>query len=384
MESLLRRRYMAAKAPADVRCLTFGVMGSASYTVYLENHRNNAPNVEYSYDKKTWRPFPTTYATSVTFSNNAPLYVRGMNPNGFSHNSADYSNFNVSGTVGKFLCTGNIMHLIDYTQDLMNIPKGASDIGYTFYRLFYNCSALYQAPELPATGLQTACYNAMFSGCGYMYIGPSELPATVLTNNCYQQMFTNCTSLAQVPEELPATTATQRCYDQMFYGCSNIMRPPKIMLQTAANYCCSYMFYNCRFTRAPYMSIASVAEYCCQYMFASNTVLQSLENLALPAMTLQRYCYQSMFYGCRALQSAPVLPAINLNYYCYDQMFRNCSSLRNIKAMFVTTPSASYTGYWVDGVAASGIFIKNSNATWPDTFDVNSIPTGWTVQTELP
>lgn len=48
--------------------------------------------------------------------------------------------------------------------------------------------------------------------------------------------------------------------------------------------------------------------------------------------------------------------------------------------MFTTTPSTTYTSNWVQGVAASGTFIKNSSATWNVTGD-NGIPTGWTVQT---
>ena len=38
------------------------------------------------------------------------------------------------------------------------------------------------------------------------------------------------------------------------------------------------------------------------------------------------------------------------------------------------------TGEWVSGVAATGIFVKNSAATW-ETIGVDGIPTGWTVIT---
>ena len=45
------------------------------------------------------------------------------------------------------------------------------------------------------------------------------------------------------------------------------------------------------------------------------------------------------------------------------------------------TPSTTYTSNWVNGVASSGTFVKNSAATWANTFGVNGIPNGWTVQT---
>jgi hypothetical protein len=61
-------------------------------------------------------------------------------------------------------------------------------------------------------------------------------------------------------------------------------------------------------------------------------------------------------------------------------MFNGCTSLNYIKAMFTTTPSTSCTNYWVNNVASSGTFVKNSAATW-NVEGVNGIPTGWTVET---
>ena len=47
--------------------------------------------------------------------------------------------------------------------------------------------------------------------------------------------------------------------------------------------------------------------------------------------------------------------------------------------MFTTTPSTNYTGNWVDGVSATGTFVKNSAATW-NVSGVNGVPSGWTVE----
>jgi hypothetical protein len=87
-----------------------------------------------------------------------------------------------------------------------------------------------------------------------------------------------------------------------------------------------------------------------------------------------------MFYGCTSLTTAPVLPATTLASSCYNGMFRGCTSLNYIKAMFTTEPSTNYTENWVNGVSATGTFVKNSTASWTTT-GVNGIPTGWTVQT---
>ena len=60
--------------------------------------------------------------------------------------------------------------------------------------MFYGCTSLTTAPELPATTLAQACYQSMFYGCTSLTTAP-ELPAQTLVQNCYRQMFYNCTSL---------------------------------------------------------------------------------------------------------------------------------------------------------------------------------------------
>ena len=60
-------------------------------------------------------------------------------------------------------------------------------------------------------------------------------------------------------------------------------------------------------------------------------------------------------------------------------MFYNCTSLSSIKCL-ATDISASYcTQNWVNGVAATGTFIKDPNmSSWP--IGVSGIPSGWTIQ----
>jgi hypothetical protein len=62
-------------------------------------------------------------------------------------------------------------------------------------------------------------------------------------------------------------------------------------------------------------------------------------------------------------------------------MFYNCQNLKYIKALFVTTPSDSYTKRWVWGVPTRGTFVKNKSATWNVIGD-NGAPRGWSIITE--
>jgi hypothetical protein len=107
------------------------------------------------------------------------------------------------------------------------------------------------------------------------------------------------------------------------------------------------------------------------------SVIQNSPNL--PNMNLKSNCYSWMFYGCPNLENC-ILPATSLITGCYNSMFYNCASLKYIKAMFTTTPSTTYTNSWVYGVPSTGIFVKNSSATWNVT-GVNGVPSGWTIET---
>ena len=153
---------------------------------------------------------------------------------------------------------------------------------------------------------------------------------------------------------LPATTLATHCYQSMFGGCTSLTTAPVLPATTLATHCYQYMFQNCT-------SLTTAPE--------------------LPATTLASYCYSNMFGGCTSLTTAPELPATTLASYCYQNMFYGCSNLNYIKAMFTTTPSSAYTSNWVVGVASSGTFVKNSDATWNVT-GTSGVPSGWTVVTE--
>jgi hypothetical protein len=228
---------------------------------------------------------------------------------------------------------------------------------WAFYKLFYNCTTIKSISSgfLPATTLVYACYDSMFYGCTSLVNAP-ELPATTLSNSCYDSMFYGCTSLVNAPE-LPATTLASYCYSSMFCGCINLTTAPELPATTLANNCYNSMFQNCtNLTTAP----------------------------ALPATTLAERCYENMFFGCSGLRTAPELPATTLARNCYWSMFESCTKLNYIKAMFTTTPSTTYTYKWVKGVASTGKFMKNKNATWnvtaTSTNDYIGIPSGWTVE----
>ena len=328
----------------------------SEYQTYISGNNVLKPNVSYCEDNNEVHYNPFSYADEyLTFvaledgtftftpqnsnvisysTNNGENWTQG---NSVSVNSGDkvlwkgtmtpanYNGIGTFGSSGNFDVQGNVMSLL-----FGDNYKGQTDLtgkNFVFYSLFSQNTKVVNAKNL-------------------------SLPATTLTDYCYTNMFSGCTSLVNAPE-LPATTLVYNCYSGMFYGCTNLTTAPELHATTLASSCYSGMFSGCtNLTTAP----------------------------ALTATTLASGCYEIMFDGCTSLTTAPELPATTLANYCYYGMFNGCTSLNYIKAMFTTTPSTSYTKNWVNGVSATGTFVKNSAAQWNVT-GVNGVPSGWTIET---
>ena len=259
-----------------------------------------------------------------------------------------------------------------------NFIKAPSVLPATTY-MFHNCPSLTTAPELPATTLAEGCYRAMFQGCTSLTTAP-ELPAMTAAGDCYFHMFYGCTSLTTAPQ-LPATTLGETCYTRMFLGCSNLTTAPSVLPATElTSSCYEGMFYGCsKLTTAPVISGITAMTESCHNMFADCASLVNVSDLNILYLGSNRSC-ESMFSGCTSLTTAPLLPATTLTQGCYRAMFSGCTSLNYIKMLATNISAASCLTNWVSGVAASGTFVKDANATLPS--GVDGIPNGWSVQNE--
>ena len=299
--------------------LTFNITsgGSINWTVL----GSSAKTIEYKLNDGNWASITSnTEGAKITVYSGDKVQFRGNNAQYCDGNSS-YNMF--SGSTAEFEVEGNIMSLIN-SENFATLTTLES--GFTFVRLFSDCTGLTSAENLilPATTLAYYCYGGMFIGCTSLTTAP-ELPATKLADLCYAMMFHGCTKLTTSPE-LPATTLAGYCYQYMFQGCTSL-------------------------TTAP----------------------------VLPATALTEACYVSMFAGCTLLTKAPELPATTLAYGCYASMFQDCASLNYIKCLATDISATDCTNYWVYGVASTGTFIKAAGIeSWPTGGD--GIPSGWTIE----
>lgn len=74
-----------------------------------------------------------------------------------------------------------------------------------------------------------------------------------------------------------------------------------------------------------------------QNVFSGNTKVVSAKNLILPATTLNTNSYRSMFVGCTALISPPVISAATVADSACTQMFSGCTSLQYAPDLPATT-----------------------------------------------
>ena len=321
-----RTYYLWGRDPADT-AIKFS--SDNAFTLATANGAKNWNGfLEYSTDLKNWTTWDGT--TTLNSSDGAAhvLYVRGTGNTVISGGSG--KGWTLTGS--NISCSGNIENLLNHET----VTAGEHpSMGESCYRmLFYGCTSLTTAPELPATTLANSCYRYMFNGCTSLTTAP-ELPATTLTQRCYEFMFYNCTSLTEAPE-LPATTLVSYCYNGMFRGCTSLTTAPELPATTMANTCYGYMFNGCTsLTTAPELPVTTLAQFCYDHMFYNCTSLTTAPEL--PATTLRNYCYQSMFSGCTSLTTAPELPATTLASFCYSNMFSGCTSLTTAPELPATT-----------------------------------------------
>ena len=310
VDGVWRLNYLIPNPPSY---LSF--IGNEDFTLKTGNTTKNWDGtLEYSTDAITWNIWNGSDISSA----GSKLYLRGTGNTRITGNSNDYR-FIFTGTNSlKVACEGNIENLLDYkTVSAGGHPTMANSC---YQSMFYGCTSLTTAPELPATTLAERCYAYMFNGCTSLTTAP-ELPATTLVDSCYSNMFRECTSITAAPD-LPATTLADYCYNGMFRDCTSLRSAP-----------------------------------------------------ALPATTLVNGCYYNMFYRCTSLTTAPALPATTLVNYCYQIMFAGCTKIK----LSATQTGEYQTAYRIPksgtGTIATdallGIFI-NTGGTFKGTPSINT------------
>lgn len=404
----IRRRLLYAKPKEAPKYLTFTALESGTFTLTMAasmpvGYYNYAA---YSLDEgKTWTSANNVNSELVTLTtptvNEGDTVMwkgKGTRVYGMVSTAADncicFSStcrFTAKGFLASF-CTekpenetttrmrsyGNIFNrcttLVDASE--LILPEFTSAASAVFYGLFYGCTSLTAAPTLSSTTISIQCYGYMFYGCSSLETLP-QLPATTLANNCYEYMFDGCISLTAAPA-LPATTLADYCYQYMFRNCTSLVTAPTLPATELQARCYTYMFYGCTaLVNVPNINVISfTGSYSMSFMFANCTSLTHCPVKSVPD-TLQMGSTSDLFYNCTNLLDICELPALTLTAYAYRNLIRS-SKVNYIKMLATDISANGCLGSWVQGISATGIFVKNINATWTTT-GVSGVPSGWTI-----
>lgn len=347
--------------------LTFNITGAGDIN-WKRNYSATARKIQYSKNGGAWTTL-TPDSVGVKIYGLVPgdvVRFKGTNTrygDGHTFGNADTAPVGHV-TTAQFTMSGNIMSLI-YGDDFIGKTSFPSGTTNNFNSLFNTVTGLTSVENLvlPVTSLTDSCYSRLFKNCSGLTKSPKTIPAIEVSHASCAQMFMYCTSLVTTPV-LSCTNLAETCYSSMFEGCSSL-------------------------AVAPDLPATKVYMYSYRAMFALCTSLVNPPDMAMTTLANDAAgACMEMFSGCASLVRSPHLKPLELysynGYGCYGSMFADCSSLTRIDCDAVSLmPSSSgstladATGYWVNGVAASGTFYKNPNATW--TTGDDGIPTGWTV-----
>lgn len=123
-----------------------------------------------------------------------------------------------------------------------------------------------------------------------------------------------------------------------------------------------------------FLPATTLTKGCYYSMFSGCSNLKNAPNL--PATSLPQECYRGMFYNNKLLRIAPTLPATTLADGCYRGMFKGCSSLFSVKIAYTgnfADTTDAFSG-WLSGAPSYALIYYNGSDT---TTGASAIPTGW-------
>ena len=306
------------------RYLTFHSETANALT--LKKYNNDLPFPEYQYSidgGTTWTD--ASAGTKVSFGEGTDLLLRGHSTSKLNTRFV----FTDNSETAEVSCTGNIMHLLRYDEDVTSLAPFGSEV---FSALFENQTCLTTGPDLPATTLTATCYLDLFKGCTKLTKAP-ELPAMRLYRGCYKSMFQGCTSLTEMPE-LPAKKMVTQAYRNMFNGCSSLVTAHELPATEIGEDCYSDMFYGCTsLTTAPKFDVTNAPRNCCLEMFYNCTSLSDASGISITAVELGNSCFKDMFHECTSLTKAPAVCPEKVDVASCYQMFYRCINLTDISGI---------------------------------------------------
>lgn len=371
--------------------LIFTAQASSSSVTFNKQGTPTELQLEYQTIKADvtsgWQDY--TLGTRIDLSPNDKVSFRNKGTQTITQTDTNYHYFTMA---GEIKAENDLTYLFSSTGGVTSIAE------YGCYKMFINCAALTEMPDLLATDIGSNGYANMFEGCTKLKtIKP--LNATTLGNYAYKEMFKNCSGLIisegsgenqflSMPAGAPSNagenmfigtggrfTGTPTASKSYFYNATlpatGMLRftaqqasssitlskqgsPTELQLEYRTNTNTNWQNY----TLGTQINLANIGDwvemrnrglqtstntgaemhkFAMTGKIAASGNIQYLLDKTGELLSAHEYCYNEMFDGCTSLTTAPELPATTLGKYCYYSMFRGCTSLTTAPELPATT-----------------------------------------------
>lgn len=268
----------------------------------------------------------------------------------------------------------------------------------SFASMFSGCTSLRKTPKIRINGIYGASldtrkldlvFSSMFSGCTSLndltnlndYLNVTNFPygskktsnTANMSFNRFKNMFYGCSSLTSLPVfvsdgTLNNTTvrdyanSTGNEFEGMFKNCTSLTGNITIQMSIDQDFSHSGGNYF-------------------QYMFQG---CSGITGVTINCNAGNYMAWGSAFNGT-GLTSATLNLTGELAEHELDNMFYSVGTLSYVKLMCTGANfGTGYTNNWLQGVAASGTFVMNGDATYDtSTRGASTVPEGWTIETAL-
>ena len=199
------------------------------YSLYTGSEGPASYDIYYSKDGSTWSRIPvnTISGRTIELAQGESVMLKHRGTLGYKNPNNIIYFLNIKGSRAHSV-SGNIRSLTrgdDYLDmyDNNGFPIGIGN--YTFYRLFYDNTNLVSAKNLYLDGrLGDYCCSAMFYNCSSLVYAP-ELPSKELGTGSYISMFDKCVSLTEAPDLRHITSITANYpMSSMYSRCTNLSK----------------------------------------------------------------------------------------------------------------------------------------------------------------
>ena len=282
---------------------------------------------------------------------------------------SNINNLTIDGWLGSNALEGMFMDCTSFESIWSSSPKELKINGdRSCYQMFKGCTNVRNMNNLIISYLKDYCCEEMYAGCiRFNNVRNDLFQWDGFPKGCFKNMFKGCTSIETIPviPTLSSTNTSIEYYPECFYGmfanCTKLNTQNFVIQGQFSKRSCYEMFAGCTsFGSLSNITVDNIIidpndrearmDECFKNMFTNCTSLVKgtdpiIIDFSHDANTYGYSVCESMFAGCTALDSEPIIYAgsssssKSFGKYCFYNMYNGCISMDSNITEFTITPN---------------------------------------------